>query len=268
MKPQSQMPQDLWADSSQGALEATSASTAATTPANEDQTREQHAVPTWRDTIRLRDRLQRSLAAPSLAVIAVVVLSLVISVTVVWAKPHEPPESGEAVGFSTQEPGLASNPDSNQGPGASEPPDVVVHVVGEVNDPGIVTLEPGARVLDAIEAAGGARETAALEALNLARIVSDGEQIDVFNQARADEEPANPGISTDNGTQASPGPKVSLNSADEVQLQVLPGVGPALAARIIDWRTTNGPFSTIEQLTNVSGIGEKTFEKMRDQLSL
>ena len=137
-----------------------------------------------------------------------------------------------------------------------------------MNDPGIVTLEPGARVLDAIEAAGGARETAALEALNLARIVSDGEQIDVFNQARADEEPANPGISTDNGTQASPGPRVSLNSADEVQLQVLPGVGPALAARIIDWRTTNGPFSTIEQLTNVSGIGEKTFEKMRDQLSL
>lgn len=126
---------------------------------------------------------------------------------------------------------------------------LVVHVAGLVNRPGVVTLSPGARVIDAVEGAGGPAPGADLGSVNLARQVTDGEQVRV----RATGEPA------PEGTAGSSGGPVSLNAASVAELEALPGVGPVLAGRIVDWRAKHGRFSAVEELREVSGIGEKLY---------
>jgi competence protein ComEA len=131
---------------------------------------------------------------------------------------------------------------------------IIIHVVGQVNRPGIVELSEGARVVDAIESAGGVTPAAQVDALNLARILVDGEQVYV---PHLDEEVVPvPGSSAASTT----GP-ISLSRADQATLETLPGVGPALAGRIIDWRTQNGPFRSVSDLLAVSGIGPATLER-------
>ena len=129
---------------------------------------------------------------------------------------------------------------------------VVVHVVGKVAAPGVVELPAGSRVQDAIEAAGGATKDKALESVNLARVVVDGEQIDV-------------GASGDAGGGSS---RISLNSANAQQLQEIPGVGPVIAERIVEWRTKNGPFHSVAELAEVSGIGPSMLERIEDQVGM
>ncbi|WP_062464280.1 helix-hairpin-helix domain-containing protein [Demequina soli] len=125
---------------------------------------------------------------------------------------------------------------------------VVVHVSGAVVHPGLVSLEPGKRVADAIELAGGLAEGADEASVNLARPVTDGEHIVV---ARVGEE-----------TQG--GGAVDLNAADAAALDALPGIGPALAARIVADREANGPFATVKDLERVSGIGPAVVEAIAD----
>lgn len=139
---------------------------------------------------------------------------------------------------------------------ASPRPDLVVHVVGEVRKPGLVRLPPGSRVADAIEAAGGLRTGGSSGALNLARPLVDGEQVDVSREAQADPPPAA------NGTGGAPAGPVDLNTATLEQLDTLPGVGPVMAGRILDWRTQHGRFASVDQLREVSGIGDRTFERL------
>jgi competence protein ComEA len=124
----------------------------------------------------------------------------------------------------------------------------VVHVTGLVNEPGIVTLPAGSRVVDAVEAAGGANDDADLSVLNLARQVGDGEQIVVSD----DPPPAVP------PAEQQP-TAINLNTATIEQLETLPGVGPAIGGRIVEWRETHGYFTTVDELLEVSGIGERTF---------
>lgn len=121
---------------------------------------------------------------------------------------------------------------------------VVVHVVGAVASPGVVTLPAGSRVTDAVQAVGGARTTKALASVNLARVLVDGEQIVVDADGLAA------------ATSTVTGSTLSLNRATAADLEDLPGVGPVLAQRIIDWRAAHGPFRTIDELSEVSGIGE------------
>lgn len=128
---------------------------------------------------------------------------------------------------------------------------VLVHVVGKVAEPGVVELPIGSRVQDAVDAAGGATNNKALESVNLARPVVDGEQIVVGASA---------------GGSASS--KISINSASAAQLDELPGVGPAIAERIVQWRETNGPFTAVDELTEVSGIGPSILEQIRDLASM
>ena len=130
--------------------------------------------------------------------------------------------------------------------------DVVVHVLGAVLRPGLLRLPAGARVDDAITAAGGARTPKALSSVNLARTLVDGEQIVVT----ADGAP-------NGGQGAGAGPGVGLNSASVGELETLPGVGPVLALRIVDWRTKNGSFRSIDELGEVSGIGDSILEQLR-----
>lgn len=150
-------------------------------------------------------------------------------------------------------------------PHVTEPPDVVtaetyVHVSGAVHKPGLYVVGPGARVIDAVSAAGGLADDAEESAINLARPVSDGEQLVVPAEGEAPE-PSVPGRGSVPGL-------VNINSSDEAALEELPGIGPALAGRIIDWRDTEGPFGTVDDLLAVSGIGPKVLESLRDLVTV
>ena len=128
-----------------------------------------------------------------------------------------------------------------------------VHVSGAVNTPGLYILDADARVLDAIAAAEGFRDDADDGAVNLARPLSDGEQLVVPVVGAA---PAEPQPGAGDG-------RINLNTADEAALDTLPRIGPALAARIIEWRAANGRFTTVEDLLAVPGFGDKMLESLR-----
>lgn len=130
---------------------------------------------------------------------------------------------------------------------------VVVHVVGAVESPGVIELPENSRIVDALAKAGGAREDAILSGINLARVLFDGEQIVVPSLA---DEPAAGSIN------APPG-LVSLSRGTSAELETLPRVGPATAARIIAWREENGPFMNVDDVLAVSGIGPATLEGFR-----
>lgn len=164
----------------------------------------------------------------------------------------------------------ASDGESGQAdPVQSKNASLLVHVGGSVADPGLYELAGDARVQQAIDAAGGFAEDAAIDALNLARQVQDGEQIIVpsMQQATGSGTP----VSADSGASAvsSGGAfahgKVDINTATVDQLQ-LNGVGPALAQRIVADRQANGPFKTVEDLKRVSGIGDKKFASLADSI--
>lgn len=134
------------------------------------------------------------------------------------------------------------------------PETIVVHVSGAVHRPGLVSVPSSARIADVIEAAGGAGSGADLGGLNLAAPVRDGEQVVVPRQGEA----------TPIGGDTSRG--INLNRSTAAELEELPGVGPVLAGRIVDFREANGPFTAIEDLLDVGGIGEAKLDGMRDAI--
>ena len=137
---------------------------------------------------------------------------------------------------------------------------LLVHVVGQVRRPGVVRLPPGSRVQDALRAAGGSTPSADLNHLNLARPVADGEQIVVpkpgENVVVGGVPGAGGGVPSSAGA-GSVGGLIDLNTADATSLDSLPGVGPVIAQRILDWRAQHGRFSSVDELGEVSGIGDK-----------
>jgi len=141
------------------------------------------------------------------------------------------------------------------------PRTIIVHVLGQVREPGLVTLPLGARVSDAIEAAGGLRSTTSSGGLNLARRVVDGEQILVLPSVPTAMSVG--GATGPAATSTSGSVSIDLNSADLAALDALPGVGPVMAARILSWRDQRGRFTTIDQLREISGIGQRTFERLK-----
>ena len=160
----------------------------------------------------------------------------------------------------------AARPLSGADPIAAAPPPgrLVVDVTGAVRRPGVYRLPAGARVQEAVRRAGGATRRADSAAVNLAAKVADGQQILV--PERAPVAGAAPGASVAAGGSAPAGP-VSLNSATAEQLDQLDGVGPATAAKIIAWRTANGGFSSVDDLSQVAGIGPKKLEALRPQVA-
>ncbi|WP_248256158.1 helix-hairpin-helix domain-containing protein [Georgenia sp. EYE_87] len=157
--------------------------------------------------------------------------------------------------------------------GSARPSVVVVHVAGAVSAPGVVELPAGARVGEAVDAVGGATGEADLGAVNLARLLVDGEQVYVPLEGErppgADEgggaAAAGAGAARTDGTGggAPAGAPVNLNTATAAELDSLPGVGPAIAQRILDWRDLNGSFTSVDDLDEVSGIGPATLERLR-----
>lgn len=152
------------------------------------------------------------------------------------------------------------------GPGSTTPATVLlIHVLGAVVKPGIVELRPGSRVVDAIASAGGLAPDANPAGVNLARPVSDGEQLVV---PRVGEEPVSGAAPGEPAGGSAGGSLVSLNRASVTELQALPRIGPALAQRIVDWRESNGPFSVPADLMKVSGIGQTLFDGLKDLITL
>jgi competence protein ComEA len=139
---------------------------------------------------------------------------------------------------------------------------VVVHVAGWVRRPGVYELPVGSRVIDAIDLAGGPREGADLSALNLAAVLSDAQQVLVPKRGPPGSAPGGAG-----GGGAAGG-LVNLNSATVAELETLPGIGPVLAQKIVDYRTEHGPFTRVEDLMNVSGIGEARFAELKDKVTV
>lgn len=148
------------------------------------------------------------------------------------------------------------------------PKTIYVYVSGCVKTPGLIELEEGMRVATAIDKAGGFTEEADVNATNLAKVAEDGEQISIpskvaaayeSSENSADQSTASGGSSSNNG-------KVNINTADATQLQTVSGIGPSKASKIIAYRESNGKFKSVDDLVNVSGIGEKTLASIKDQL--
>jgi competence protein ComEA len=138
----------------------------------------------------------------------------------------------------------------------SPSPPVMVHVVGEVREPGVVRLPAGSRVVDAVRAAGGLRRGGKLGGTNLARVLTDGERIEIGGQ----EAVVAGGAAGQAGGSAGP---LDLNTATAEQLDALPGIGPVTAAKILAWRSTHKRFSVVDELAEVPGIGPKTLADLR-----
>lgn len=151
--------------------------------------------------------------------------------------------------------------------------DIYVDIGGAVSTPMLAKLPEGSRVEDAIQAAGGLTENADVSAINRAEFLNDGDKIYIPEFIEDEDGNAVPAAEASAGTVSSDAGssvrvatdgKVNINTADSTQLQTLNGVGPATAQKIIDYRTMNGRFTSIEDIKNVSGIGDKTFEKLKD----
>jgi competence protein ComEA len=151
---------------------------------------------------------------------------------------------------------------------APEAGPLVVSVSGKVARPGLVEVPDGARVADVLDAAGGALPGTDLTGLNLARKVGDGEQVAVGVPVASEAPSVAAGGDAPAASGAAPAGPVDLNAATVQQLDALPGVGPVMAQRILDWRTRNGRFTRVEQLRDVEGIGERRFAQLRELVTV
>jgi competence protein ComEA len=161
-------------------------------------------------------------------------------------------------------------------PSSTAQPEIVVHVMGAVKSPGVYHLSTDARVHEAIEKAGGKTDQADLHSLNLAAKMRDGEQIyvpeihqvpDVGQTIPTSSSSAAPPQPSVRRSASSNGSRININTATFQELQTLRGIGPTMAQRIIEYRQTSGRFATVDDLTNVKGVGEKTLEKIRDSIT-
>ena len=143
------------------------------------------------------------------------------------------------------------------------PDPILIHVNGAVNQPGVYTLNPGSRVQEAILAAGGFRQDAISQTINLAATLQDGSQLWIPSTLDSQPEAEGSAAETMGTTRLSAIGLVDINTANQAELETLPGIGPVLAADIIAYRETEGNFITIEDLQKVPGIGPATFEKIQ-----
>jgi competence protein ComEA len=205
-----------------------------------------------------------TLGAAQLAVVAILVLAALAG-TAWWVLSGDRPEvvapaaprpARDLVSVSR---GPSPSPSGSPSGGGGS---VTVDVAGKVRRPGIAVLDAGSRVVDALEAAGGARDGVDLTGLNLARVLVDGEQILVGLAA-----PTGVAATVTGGT--SPvSTLVNLNTADQVALESLPDVGPVTAQSILAWRSEHGAFTSVDQLLDVDGIGEVTLAKLAPYVTL
>jgi competence protein ComEA len=212
-----------------------------------------------------RERLELLTDPPSWtpARLAVAAAGLLVAVGLV-ALLLRPP-GGSAAEVTLPQAGTAADPATTT---TTAPPQVVAHAAGAVQAPGIYRLDPGSRAADLVAAAGGATPDADVQRLNLAAPVADGERVYVPRVGEAAPPPAAGGGGEAAGGDGAEGGPVDLNTATAEQLEELPGVGPAIAAAIIDERERRGRFATVDDLLDVRGIGEARLEQLRDLVTV
>ncbi len=190
--------------------------------------------------------------------VALVLVALIVLHT--W-QPQGSDDAAALVNIAAVAPTSAATPGAFVAMPSASAATIVVDVIGAVQQPGVYSLPDGARVAAAVDAAGGLAPTADREHINLAAPVHDGEQVRVPDIGDR--------TNTTSGGPAAPGPAlVNINTADATALEALDGVGPATAQKIIAYREANGPFASIEDLDNVSGLGASTIDKFRDQVTV
>lgn len=208
---------------------------------------------------RASPRLRVTVGAAVALFIAAVAVAAILSFTATGGGAQGTiggPAAGEVDGGAGAE--------SDSGDAAVSGAPVLVHVLGAVARPGLVELDAGARVVDAVAAAGGLTPEADPAGVNLARPVVDGEQLVVPVVGAV---PAPEAAGAEGAAGAAGDGLVHLNTADVAELDTLPRIGPALAQRIIDWRDANGPFTSAEQLLDVAGIGDAVFAGLADKVA-
>ncbi|MDQ1609054.1 MAG: competence protein ComEA [Microbacteriaceae bacterium] len=202
--------------------------------------------------------------------IVLLIAALVVAVIVSVLAPHGSTQTVAAVTGKTGS-ATGSSSSANPDPGGSASAPLFVHVLGAVAHPGLFQLRDGARVIDAIAAAGGFADDAEPGGVNLARVLADGEQLHVPHVGEVVVGSAAvgaPGGGTSGAGGSAVGGKVNLNVATVAELDALPRVGPVMAQRIVDWRTANGRFTSVDDLMSVTGIGQKTFDGLKDLVTI
>ena len=199
-----------------------------------------------RNTSPRRIRIRATVGAAAICGLAIVVLSIVMS-KIGSAHPTQIPSDLR----------LTQTPESSDNIQFSST--VMVHVVGEVNLPGMYELKTDSRVIDAVMAAGGLTVSASECGVNLARVINDGEQLSIPSITQG---------CTSSQSNSLPGASISLNTAQSEQFDSLPGIGPTLAQRIVQYRDVHGGFTSLEQLNEVPGIGDKLFAGLKDLVTL
>ena len=230
----------------------------------------------------------RVLIGRSAAIVLILGALTWISVSLLFNPPPRAPSAAESIPVEVAEtaqtgaavdqgadgtpPVPRGTPETEENPpetGTSGPPgngaSAVVHLVGAVKKPGVYSLPLGSRVLDAVDLAGGLAKDAAPEAINLAAQIRDGEQIRI---PRRGETPmaSTPGTSDGTSGLGAQTGKTNVNTADQGQLEELPGIGPSLAGRILEFRQANGPFKNLSELDAVSGIGPALLGNLRERV--
>ena len=168
---------------------------------------------------------------------------------------------GTMYGYYTEQQAIALDQGTTEK--AVAPRSIVVYVTGEVKKPGLVTLTEGQRVADAVNAVGGVIETADIDRINMAALLEDGMQVRVPERIGGDVERPKNALTGKNAEG-----QINLNTASEKELQELPGIGPAMSTRIIEYRETNGAFQNIEDIKKVRGIGNAKFEKLKEKVTI
>lgn len=197
------------------------------------------------------------------AALAVLAAASVATVGLLWVLARPIPAAPGA-----PSPAVAASASPGSGPLRVTNAEVIVHVAGAVARPGVYTMPGGSRVGDAVKEAGGPLRKAVLDGLNLARPLTDGEQVVVPDRSSAQVPPGASAAASPGAAGAAPTATVSLNQATVADLETLPGIGPVLAARIISHRDSVGGFKEVGELRDVPGIGEKTFQSLADLVSL
>jgi competence protein ComEA len=216
----------------------------------------------------LRDRLAALGGRRRDGLVLVAVVALVVAGAALWragTSPRiAPPASFED---DIEESLVGPTPTAPTPPVGSPPPALLVHAAGAVRRPGLYSLASGARVADAIEAAGGPVGSGDLDALNLAEPLTDGSKVEVLR--RGEVPPLAPTVPAAPGAASTPAAAtVDLNLADQAALETIPGIGPVKAAAILEYRAQIGSFESVDQLLEVSGIGPATLESMRPYVTV
>lgn len=209
----------------------------------------------------IRDRLD-TLSRGELIGLALVVVLTMAGAGLWYVRSLPKPVTIATDAGATASGGFGSTLATSVSPSPGAPP-IIVDVTGWVHEPGVYEFAQGDRVIDAVERAGGARNGADLSVLNLAAPLADGTQVLVPKEGAAGTS-ATPGSS---GSGATAG-LININTASATELEALSGIGEVLASAIVDYRTENGPFTNVDDLEDVSGIGPATLEEIRDLVTV